>query len=171
MEPTIYKPSIYNGESIYNTGAGGGGGGGGVEILGTLYKTKDIGPYTFTLNCLWSSYQSNLNCKAGSSTLFYRAGEVSSLNSALIGSGWHVPTKLELQSIVTYLNNNGLFIMTELDLPSYHYDHNGNSNTWTALAGLTENSETPLIQYTNNTNTLAANTNLNNYWVVRLLKD
>ena len=28
MEPTIYKPSIYNGAGIYNNGAGGGGGGG-----------------------------------------------------------------------------------------------------------------------------------------------
>lgn len=29
MEPTIYKPSIYNGAGIYKTGADGGGGGGG----------------------------------------------------------------------------------------------------------------------------------------------
>ena len=28
MEPTIYKPSIYKGAGIYNTGANGGGGGG-----------------------------------------------------------------------------------------------------------------------------------------------
>ena len=33
MEPTIYKPSIYNGAGIYNNGAGGGGGGGGEETV------------------------------------------------------------------------------------------------------------------------------------------
>lgn len=32
MEPTIYKPSIYNGAGIYKTGAKGGGGGGAVSI-------------------------------------------------------------------------------------------------------------------------------------------
>lgn len=25
MEPTIYKPSVYNGNGVYNNGAGGGG--------------------------------------------------------------------------------------------------------------------------------------------------
>ena len=33
MEPTIYKPSIYKGTGIYNTGAGGGGGGAKLGIL------------------------------------------------------------------------------------------------------------------------------------------
>lgn len=32
MEPTIYKPSIYNGAGIYKTGAEGGGGGGGGDL-------------------------------------------------------------------------------------------------------------------------------------------
>jgi hypothetical protein len=33
MEPTIYKPSIYNGAGIYKAGAEGGGGGGDIELL------------------------------------------------------------------------------------------------------------------------------------------
>lgn len=32
MEPTIYKPSIYNGAGVYKTGAEGGGGGGEIQI-------------------------------------------------------------------------------------------------------------------------------------------
>lgn len=42
-EPTIYKPSIYNGAGIYNNGDGGGGGGGDtVEIGGKTYPVTTI---------------------------------------------------------------------------------------------------------------------------------
>ena len=43
MEPTIYKPSIYNGAGIYNNGAGGGGGGGqdfGVFLLNFIGNSQ-----------------------------------------------------------------------------------------------------------------------------------
>lgn len=39
VEPTIYKPSIYNGAGVYNNGAGGGGGGGAISL-----NTKRIIP-------------------------------------------------------------------------------------------------------------------------------
>lgn len=49
MEPKIYKPSIYNGAGIYNTGSGGGGGGGGrVEIGGKFYSFVKIGSLFWT---------------------------------------------------------------------------------------------------------------------------
>lgn len=44
MEPTIYKPSIYNGAGIYKAGAegGGGGGGGGVPYLKNIMPTTGV---------------------------------------------------------------------------------------------------------------------------------
>jgi hypothetical protein len=41
MEPTIYKPSIYNGAGIYKAGAEGGGGGGGVIPTPEGYESID----------------------------------------------------------------------------------------------------------------------------------
>lgn len=44
MEPTIYKPSIYNGNGIYKNGAEGGGY---VDIGGRTYRTVNIGGVTW----------------------------------------------------------------------------------------------------------------------------
>lgn len=175
-EPTIYKPSIYNGNGVYKNGAsGGGGGGGGVEILGNLYKTKEIGNFNITLNCFWSSSNSNTKVKGGSSTQWYRGQEVTSLSSALSGSGWHVPTENEIQSLVQYCNDNGMYIADLLDLPLYHYDNNGNYTTgWPAITGLPNSTYSPLISYYNGMykiNQYMTNTEFNQYWLVRLFED
>lgn len=41
-EPKIYKPSIYNAPTIYNTGGGGGGGGGGFRQVKYIVKNANI---------------------------------------------------------------------------------------------------------------------------------
>lgn len=52
-QPTIYKPSIYNGNGIYKNGAGGGGGGGGGGILPSGYNQIEkitVGENNYFLN-------------------------------------------------------------------------------------------------------------------------
>lgn len=164
---------VYNGNNVYNFGAGGGGGG--VEILGNLYKTKEVGNFNITLNCFWSTINSGNRVKGGSSTQWYRGQEVTSLSNALSGSGWHVPSEAELQSLVQYCNLNGLHISDLLDLPLYHYDNNGNyTNAWPAITGVPNNTYSPLIAYydgSNKINLFQTNTNFNQYWLVRLFED
>ena len=171
MEPTIYKPSIYNGNGIYKNGATGGGGGGveGVEILGNLYKTKKIGNYEITLNCFWSSDPSRII--ANLSTLFYRGQEVQAMNTALAGTGWHVPTKAEITTFRTYCNDNGIILLNELKLPNIFYNNSGTIQYQTVLPALPAGGQVWFIGCEANTNTIGYSGSYNNYYATRLFRD
>lgn len=122
-EPTIYKPSIYNGAGVYNNGGGGGGGGGGetVEIGGRLYPVEQIGLlkwttenldfkcvnvggdlYTETPNAWYYNNDSNYGNKYG---LLYNYGALAVITSYL-NDGWRIPDNTDLNYLMSVVGGN-----------------------------------------------------------------
>lgn len=128
MEPTIYKPSIYNGAGIYNNGAGGGGGGvETVEIGGKTYPVVTMGSQKWIAYNLdyvpagvnvggsgeistpnaW--YYNNNETRYGWNNKKYgllynfAAGE---LVNASLTDGWRVPSKTDYETLISFLGGN-----------------------------------------------------------------
>lgn len=122
----IVQPSILNGPTVYNTGAGGGGGGDSVLIGSRYYKTIKIGSQTWLAENLEFNYQ---NCIVGGSVSnadpranLYQNNGVYSLDSdrkcgylynkkagldiSSLVDGWHLPTRAECQSLIDFCGND-----------------------------------------------------------------
>ena len=104
MEPTIYKPSIYKGAGIYKTGAEGGGGGavilGPEEIDGFSYNYVKIG----NLYVITESLKSIANNSGRS--IFYNVSDVTDLVNNNNFGNWRIWSKVDIDYINSYLQNN-----------------------------------------------------------------
>lgn len=130
-EPTIYKPSIYKGNGIYNNGAGGGGGGGSNIIGGREYHTilmPDGNEWTIenldfkfcliggsgspTTPHAWyyanneSDYGLEGTYKCGLLYNWYAIKLLNDYKNELI-PGWHVPSVNEWLALNTACGSNG----------------------------------------------------------------
>lgn len=130
-EPTIYKPSIYNGAGIYKTGIEGGGGGGGIIgntiIGGKKYETITIGSCTWlreNLDWVFPGCTFNPTTWAGGGLkcCYYGGGEsvikphygllytwdcaehLEQNKSELI-PGWHIPSETDFNNLKTEIQN------------------------------------------------------------------
>ena len=129
MEPTIYKPSIYNGAGIYNNGGGGGGNNSVIAMTDLKPLLMPDGREWTTINldvCFYGTTFGAENQDTSMQTsapleiesyitacgLAYNAKVVDYIhtNKATICPGWDVPVKSELENLVTACggNNNGL---------------------------------------------------------------
>lgn len=124
-------PTIHNGESIYNTGAGGGGGGGGetVEIDSKTYPVVTMGsqkwiaynldyvPAGVTIGGSGSDiitahawYYNNDEARYGWNNkkygLLYNMAAMEIVSSSLT-DGWRVPTKADFESLISFLGGTG----------------------------------------------------------------
>lgn len=124
MEPTIYKPSIYNGAGIYKVGdEGGGGGGGGVKIGKNFYRTIIIDGVEW----LAENFLEKIGQQSGDSGtnpryavwggnywntyiwgIFYNwyAAKYIQDNKDTICPGWHVASKSEWENLILFAENN-----------------------------------------------------------------
>lgn len=143
MEPTIYKPTIYNAPTIYKTGAEGGGGGGGgetVEIGGKVYPVVTIGTQKwlglnldyapdginiggageiYTPNAWYYSnnepYYGFNNKKYG---LLYNHAAIE-LISSILPPNFKVPEKSDFDILISYIgNNDGIKLKSPYDWSS-----------------------------------------------------
>ncbi len=129
MEPTIYKPTIYNAPTIYNMGGNGGGGGVGnvVNIGGRNYpyiKLNDKLWITENLVYIWPGlennytdtnseiprycYRSNDPDQAALYKIgpYYNWGAIKYLDANsndLLPSGWHIPSKAEFDNLFSFI--------------------------------------------------------------------
>lgn len=115
MEPTIYKPSIYNGAGIYKTGAEGGGGSGDIyeyeKIFDKYYAVKEINGLIWICENL--QYKGNYNPNpanyADGNKNFYISPNGFVYNRearddiiSLITGEWRVASDLDWKNILEY---------------------------------------------------------------------
>lgn len=122
-EPTIYKPSIYNGAGIYNNGGGGGGGGGGeqtVTIGGVEHKVKKINNLIWLVENLKAPFNFVHDGKSNTNAYFtydYGDGRTEYMynlaakqylyNNPDLLNGFRIPTKTDLDDLILYADPTG----------------------------------------------------------------
>lgn len=140
MEPTIYKPSIYKGTGVYNTGAGGGGGDTDyIEINGKKYNYVKIGNLFFTTknlnevlpginynsgrntvsNCKYPNQGGQLQTATG---LMYNCLSLQDIENAV--EGWRIPTENDINNLYSQIGNDGLKIRSKFGWDYYNYESN-----------------------------------------------
>lgn len=119
-------PTIYKGESVYNTGAGGGGANEGLLKLGSIYYPyREInGKLWLLCNLAWVPDGITLNPVSWGNTtpaaavyggnnngyylygLYYNYQAIDFINN-ILSDGWHIATKNDWDNLFSYLGGGG----------------------------------------------------------------
>ena len=143
MEPTIYKPSIYNGAGIYKAGAEGGGGSEVVSIGGEDYDVVTIGNLkwiTRNLNFKYTGMVETANESTSGAGCYYQVGGNNQTGYGLLyncmalnfiqsnlRNGWRIPESSDFDNLVSSVNNDIFALLSKFGFQAGNKQSNNSS--------------------------------------------